>query len=173
VNAGALRSSVFRDEIPNYVHADRLTYTVSPEAPRVSRVRVANPSSRWVEALKDRFDELTSLPKGWDGYAGRPVKFTCAQFAANLIERLFDPGLPPPSLVPGSDGTVQIEWHRNRYDIEIDVLAPYEVVATRFDHVSGLSQEVDLGSDFTDLAAWISDLKSNRLTETPVGAKSL
>lgn len=126
------------------------------------RVRVNQPNSAWVLELNDRFDELTSLPLGWDGYAGQPVSFTCAQFAANLIERLFVNGVSAPQLVPGSDGTLQIEWHQNQYDIEIDVLAPYHIVATRYDHLEDADLEFELQSDFTHLAEWIEDLTKDR-----------
>ncbi len=170
MNSSAQRNSVFQDEIPNFVQGEKTNYVFNLKASYGNKVRIARqPSSSWFETLKDRFDDLSSLSKGWDGYRGQAVKFTCAQFAANLLERLFDSNLPPPSLVPGSDGTIQIEWHRNQYDIEIDVLAPYEVVATRFDKVSGLSEELDLQSDFTDLAVWIADLATDRNTDLAVG----
>ena len=162
MNISALRNSAFQDEVPNYVHTERTIYTFNAHTPRASRVRVVSPRSDWFESLKGRFDELATLPVGWDGYKGIAVKFTCAQFAANLIERLCDPSLPPPCLVPGGDGTVQIEWHRNQYDIEIDVLAPFQVVASRFDNTTGQGEEIELDSDFSELASWIADLKIDR-----------
>jgi hypothetical protein len=116
-----------------------------------------------MEKLNPRFNELTSLPMGWDGYIGQPVSFTCASFAANLIERLYLDGIPAPQLVPGNDGSVQIEWHLNNYDIEIDVLAPYQVIATRLDHISGEEdEELELQSDFTALAEWVKGLMTVR-----------
>lgn len=127
------------------------------------QVRVNQPNSAWVLELSDRFNELTSLPLGWDGYAGKPVSFECAQFAANLIERLFIKGVRAPQLVPGSDGTLQIEWHQNQFDIEIDVLAPYHIVATHHDHLTDTDQEFELQSDFTRLAEWIENLKEDRI----------
>lgn len=150
-------SAAFQDEIPNFLAYEPRVLSL----PRVgNRVRVSQPQSRWVVELKDRFDELTALPRGWDGYAGCPVSFNCAQFAANLIERLFVSSLPAPQLVPGGDGTLQIEWHRGQFDIEIDVLAPYEVVATRHDLESGASEEIELQSDFNPLGVWLSELES-------------
>ncbi|WP_150002266.1 hypothetical protein [Iodidimonas gelatinilytica] len=107
-------------------------------------------------------NELTSLRRGWDGYDGIAVSFRCANFAANLIERLYVDGVDAPQLVPGSDGTVQIEWHMNHLDIEIDILAPYRVIATRYDHLTGEDEEVELGSDFTQLAIWVADLGRDR-----------
>jgi hypothetical protein len=116
----------------------------------------------WVVQLADRFDELTSLRRGWDGYAGIPVSFSCAQFAANLLDRLFDAEVGAPQLVPGSDGTIQIEWHENNFDIEVDILAPYHVVAFRYDLLADQEIEIELDTDFTALAGWISELKVDR-----------
>jgi hypothetical protein len=126
------------------------------------RVRVRQNRSRWYLALKDRFDEITALPVGWDGYAGRPVSFNCAFFAASLLERICREDVSSPSLVPGSDGSLQIEWHKNQYDVEIDVLGPYNVTATRYDHVSHKEETLSLQSDFSPIAGWIEDLATTR-----------
>ena len=127
---------------------------------RTAYVRVSVPNSPWFENLQEKFNDICSLPVGWDGYAGFPVSFNNAIFAANLLERLYLDGVPAPAIVPGSDGSLQLEWHRNQFDVEIDVLAPYEVLATRTDHANNTEQEFELESDFSVLADWISDLKS-------------
>lgn len=114
--------------------------------------------SSWVNSLENRLNELTSLPRGWNGYRSVPVSFSCASFAAKLLERICTEGLPPPSLVPGTDGTLQIEWHRNGYDVEIDVLGANQVVATRFNIGTGEEYTVELENDFTVLADWCRDL---------------
>lgn len=124
--------------------------------------------NEWTKALVGKFNELTALHLGWDGYAGRPVSFTCASFAAKLLERLYDEALPPPSLVPGSDGTLQFEWHINQYDVEVDILGAFEVVATRHDHLAGTAEELELDTDFTALAGWISELKQDRSSQLAV-----
>lgn len=114
--------------------------------------------NEWVRELKTRFDELTCLERGWDGYNGVPVSFTCAEFAAAILERLCLPNVPAPSLVPGSDGTIQIEWHRNQYDVEIHVLGANNVVAHRYDYRTELGDTLELQSDFTEIVSWINDL---------------
>jgi hypothetical protein len=159
MNAMPQRSAVFQDEVPNLNPSD---LKISSLPTRGARVRVASQSSRWTTQLEKRFDELTALPRGWDGYAGRPVSFWCAHFAANLMERLFVDGVPAPQLVPGGDGTLQLEWHRNQFDVEIDVLAPCDVLAVRRNHVTGQVEELELQTDFTALSEWIADLEVGR-----------
>ena len=136
-------------------------------------VPVARKDSQWVQELESRFKELTGLPIGWDGYQGKPVSSSCAKFAANLIESICVDHVPAPQLVPGSDGTLQLEWHLNGYDIEIDVLAPLEVVATRHDHVTGEEDEIKVESDFSELAEWVTALGEARAAVQVVENRAL
>jgi len=134
--------------------------SVFPSSRRVTLNR--HSENEWTKALVGKFNELTALNPGWDGYAGRPVSYTCASFAAKLLERLYDEALPPPSLVPGSDGTLQVEWHINQYDVEVDIIGAFEVVATRHNCLTGAAEELELDTDFTALAGWISELREDR-----------
>ena len=160
MNAQPAFSTAFQDEIPNYREIDD---AISSLSVRRVRVRVANPRSAWVKELEDRFDELTSLPRGWDGYAGAPVSFNCAQFAANLIERLCINSLPAPQLAPMPDGTVRLEWHMNKFDLEIDVLGPYNVLAYRADLLTDEEEEIEIQTDFSELSDWVSKLATDRI----------
>lgn len=117
-----------------------------------------NPSSSWVQQLEKRFEKLLNLRNGWDGYNGRAVSFNNAVFAAHLLNRICDARVPAPSLVPGSDGTLQAEWHRNGFDIEIDILAPTCIRAYRRRLSDDFEEEVELQSDVSLLARWISEL---------------
>jgi hypothetical protein len=168
MNASLSNSAVFQENIATFFPTEPKVYSLNN---RVSRVRINHPTSQWVEKLRERFNEITSLPRGWDGYSALPVSFSCAQFAVNLIERLYDPDVPRPSLVPGSDGTVQIEWHRSQFDVEIEVLAPFHVVATRHDNLADTTEELVLDSDFAELAGWVNDLKLSRQGKFASGVK--
>lgn len=124
-----------------------------------SRVTVSGLRSDWNQVLSQRFNHLCGLKLGWDGYRGKPVSFACANFAAQVLERLYTDSLPPPSLVPGSDGTLQIEWHLNRLDVELDVLGPNKVVAYFNDERSGRDVEIELDNDFTVVTSWLDQMK--------------
>lgn len=121
-------------------------------------VRVDMPRSSWVEKVSHRLNQLASLPRGWDGYFAPPIPFTNAAFAAALIDRITSPDVEAPQLVPGSDGRLQIEWHSGGYDIELEVLAPYKVIAMRENIDTGDVQEISLDRDFTVLIQWLSEL---------------
>lgn len=150
-------NSVFQRDIPSNSSAEIIRHVF----PR-SRVRVPWPQSSWFKRLRTRFDELTSLRHGWDGYRGVPVSFNCALFASGMLESIFDEDVDAPFLVPKSDGSLQVEWHLNGYDIEIEVLKPFEVLALRHDNHSDLTEEVELQDDFGLLAEWVADLSRER-----------
>lgn len=160
MRSGSVQNSAFQQYASTVGATDSNVVALPGSGARA--VLPGHSAAEWGDALTSRLNELTSLPKGWDGYAGRPVLFTTARFAAELLERLYDAAVAPPSLVPGSDGTLQIEWHANQYDIEIDVLGPYKVQASRFDHLAGVDEDLDLEADVTPLAQWISDLAADR-----------
>lgn len=160
MNAHPDFTTAFQDEIPNY---RAITDGISSLNARGTRVRVSHPRSAWVNELEERFDVLTSLRRGWDGYAGVSVSFTCAQFAANLIERLYTHSLPAPQLVPMPNGTMRLEWHMNEFDVEVDVLGPYDVVAYRADLLNNSEDEIEIQTDFTELSEWIAELAAERV----------
>lgn len=125
----------------------------------LNKVRVQQPMSSWAVDVEDRLNDLAGLPRGWDGYVSRPVSFTCAQFTANLLEQIFVEGVPAPALVPNGDGGVQIEWHRNGYDVEVLILGAYDVFGVRRNINSGEVEELELQTDFSVLRDWAADLK--------------
>tara|TARA_R110000850_G_scaffold269752_1_gene402195 strand:- start:73 stop:576 length:504 start_codon:yes stop_codon:yes gene_type:complete len=122
------------------------------------RVLVPYEISSWRRSLSERFEDLTKLPIGWDGYNGVPVSFRNACYAAQLIEKIFVDGVSTPSIVPGSDGTLQLEWHELGYDIEVDIRGPLKVFCYRQDIRTGDEDEVEITDDFTILSRWIDDL---------------
>lgn len=166
MSAAAQQNSAYQSYFP----VDDRRGEVVPFSSATGRVRVTGSASPWPKALESRLNEITALPKGWNGYRSVPVSFTCAAFAALLIERLYDASIPPPALVPGADGTLQIEWHRNQYDIEVDILEPYKVFAARYDCLSGDFTEIALSDDFTVLANWLKDMKALRAPMATEGA---
>lgn len=80
-------------------------------------------SLAWQRTLSEILRNLTRLPARWDGYAGKPVTDLAASRAREILDTALC-GVPSPhcpSIVPMSDGSVQIEWHRNGLDLELTI----------------------------------------------------
>jgi len=144
-------------------------YRRVPRLPTVYN-RVTTFRSPWNRELENRLNELSQLEPDWDGYRARPVLFSVMNFTAMIMEHLFVDGLIPPSLVPRSDGRVQIEWHKNRFDIELVVAGIHDVMAYRHDQLTGEENELALENDFTEVATWLDQLLMPREEEATVGA---
>ena len=41
--------------------------------------------------------------------------------ALNILAKILDSSAPPPAVVPTYEGGVQVEWHRNGVDLEIEI----------------------------------------------------
>lgn len=128
-------------------------------APPVARITMNDTSNPWARDLERQLESLIQLREGWDGYRARPVSFSIAVFAHNMLGRLFLQGLPPPDLVPGYAGDVQAEWHIGNTDIELHVRAPNNVIAWRATPATGEDgEEIELKNDFTVVGDWIKQL---------------
>lgn len=70
----------------------------------------------FVEAI-EALNTFGSLQQGWDSYQGKPISPMSVDWAKVLLARLGDGWTP----VPCSDGSVQLEFHEQGVDIEIQV----------------------------------------------------
>lgn len=138
--------------------ATPITNIVSiPCAPK--RILISDPNLPWRDSVLRRFGELVQLERGWDGYRAGPVNFDTAFFALRMLEAACDSSAPPPQIVPGSEGDMQVEWHMPDGDIELNVLAPNEVHAWRRTESTGSDgEEIFLTNDFAVVASWIREL---------------
>lgn len=125
-----------------------------------ARVFVEAWVDEWSKAVKTRIEDLIRLPNGWDGYQGRPLSFELASFVASMLEKLYLPGIRVPSLVPGSDGSVQIEWHYDGWDIELDVLGIQDVQASCTNFATNETEEQTISNDFTIVFQWLERLNA-------------
>jgi len=93
----------------------------------------------WLYAILESIQRLSSLPEDWDSYGGRPLTFEAAFRALEFLAGYLPSNSVPPSVVPGSDGGVQMEWHRCAGDLEI-----------AFDHEGEISASFASGAGDTE-----------------------
>ena len=84
---------------------------------------------QWVVPALEKLAHLLDLPEGWDSYGARAVDPRCALAAIRVLAGVMCPGTPAPSIVPTPAGGVQLEWHINGVDLEIEIETPSRVIA--------------------------------------------
>ncbi len=81
------------------------------------------PGSSWRKAAFDDVLRISKLPQNWDGYGASQVSSHAITKALRLIHWLVERQAPRPHVVPTTAGGIQIEWHQNQVDAEIDIAA--------------------------------------------------
>lgn len=77
---------------------------------------------KWFYPTLACFKKLSALADGWDSYGAHAISDRAIEVAAETLVQLDLPlQVPGPSVVPGSTGSVQLEWHRAGVDIELHV----------------------------------------------------
>lgn len=131
------------------------------------RISVSRPNRDWHSEVIDKLNDLTSLERGWDGYSARAVRFDTANFALRMLEHICPVDSPAPQIIPGVNGDLQIEWHTDNGDIELDVLGPYMVEAWFCDQGTGPEGiELRLKTDFTVASEWVKMVTEPIVAET-------
>jgi hypothetical protein len=110
----------------------------------------------WRLMAEDRLRKLQRLEVGWDGHTGRPVAVSTVYFVLDVLEQIMLPGVPMPSLMPLSNGGLQIEWHRNGWDVEIEVARPNHLHFWAYDISGDREHEFDVSEDIAPLFEFVS-----------------
>jgi hypothetical protein len=78
----------------------------------------------WVEPSLKALTQLLVLPPNWDSYGGRPVDPANVWAVWELLKNIMTDAFPIPSIVPTSQGGVQVEWHVGNVNLEIESRTP-------------------------------------------------
>lgn len=93
----------------------RLAQTGALGEPQVASFERWGPKNETFEELW----QLTQLPRDWDSYDGLPMTPAALSNAMTFLAGFVDADSAAPSVVPMSDGGVQLEWHRGDLDVEV------------------------------------------------------
>lgn len=91
----------------------------------------------WLGSSEGRLDHLMGLPEDWDGYGSVPISEETRTAVIKLLYNVLSPNDALPSLVPGSDGAVNVEWHRPGLTFEVEVEPSGRLCAYYLDEESG------------------------------------
>ena len=131
------------------------------DLPSISGWSSPSHASLWTADLATRLQRLRDLTHGWDGPGSRPIKPWLLNKAARLINDALASSQysVAPFLVPGGDGSVQIEWHTKSGEIELDLAIDGTYSIWIHDRLTG--NEVEATDEravslFSRWAAWYS-----------------
>ena len=78
--------------------------------------------STWLRPTIEKLNELLSLEEDWDSYGGKRIREDCVIAAIRLLMDCMGDSSIMPLIVPGPKGTIQLEWHLNDIELEIECL---------------------------------------------------
>jgi hypothetical protein len=111
------------------------------------------------DQLSDRLAQLAQFRAGWDGHRASPVSRTIIYYACNLIPRIVSTGVPVPFIAPLPFGGMQLEWHRNGWDLEIEIHAPDRLYVYTRELATGRESEMNLRDDLSGLAQVLTAIR--------------
>jgi hypothetical protein len=132
--------------------SDARTRPLRIPAPEISERTTASLPT-WFQPTLDRFLELAEFQENWDQRGSAQVRRDVLSFALrSVLPKILPPTAPAPAAIPLGHGGIQLVWNTNTAEIEVEVIAPYSVIAYQFDKVTGQETEEQLTMDFSDLA---------------------
>jgi hypothetical protein len=132
--------------------SDTRTRPVRISVPEISERTTASVPT-WFEPTLDRFLKLAQLQNDWDQRGSAQVRRDVLSFALrSVLPKILPPTAPPPAVIPLGHGGIQLVWNSKTAEIEVEVIAPYSVIAYHFDKASGQEREEQLTIDFSSLA---------------------
>jgi hypothetical protein len=94
----------------------RVDATEAASSPRVDLRMIDR-----VAAVSERVMALTNLGAHWAGPGSQPISVSVAGRVIEAYGFLARVGFAVPAVVPAIDGSVQLEWHTQKLDLEVDV----------------------------------------------------
>lgn len=136
--------AVFRiDPVPRVVSVQARGVTVN-----FKYLDNGEPRPTWFMPVLRGFANLAALPEGWDAEVGRKIERATINRALAAIDQLLPMGAPAPSVVPLQSAGLQIEWHRNQRDLEIEFDPSGTVEFYYFDETTEEEHEGPVGPSF-------------------------
>ena len=105
----------------------------------------------WLRPTVEELISIGELEHNWDSYGASRIPKSRIHAVIDLLDRIMSDSTPPPAVVPTARGTIQLEWHRNGVDLEIDVLGALSC-DVYFENTNADSEvEYSVRSDYTRL----------------------
>ena len=115
----------------------------------------------WLTPTIEKLNELRRLTASNWSAGAKPIDISAINSMLELLTKILDYDTPPPSVVPTWDGGVQVEWHRNGIDLEIEVSADRAPEYYFFDHQSNEEVEGEARENLDRLYQYAKKLRQH------------
>lgn len=105
----------------------------------------------WLVQSINSLESLLQLRENWNSYRAQPVHEVAVVASLQTLAEVMRDNTPLPAFVPTVSGGIQLEWHLQGLDIEIQVSPDGERWASIEDLRAGTTWESDLATDLEPL----------------------
>ena len=117
---------------------------------------------KWLKETEETLRGLATLPEGWDSYGAKSIEPHVVDTAIELLHRIVQHNALKPAVVPTNRGGIQIEWHTQGVDLEIEI-APHGGICLLYDNPEeDAEEEFELGLDLPPLADLTAKVSPSR-----------
>jgi hypothetical protein len=81
-------------------------------------------SPEWLGTVCREVQDLLKLPQGWNSYRARSIRPEIAAATEELLRNVAQANTPKPIVTPTVRGGIQLEWHTQGLDLEVECEAP-------------------------------------------------
>jgi len=121
---------------------------------------LGNIEPSWFFPVAESIQKIARLRVNWDSHGARIVShYTLMQTLTFLFESL-SPNAPTPAIVPLASGDVQLEWHQQGIDFEVEIAETGPVGFYFADSNAGIEHEEAKLNDRACLENFVSRLVS-------------
>jgi len=113
------------------------------------------PRPTWFMPVLQGFANLATLTDSWDGSGAAKVDRATINRALRAIEQRLPQDAPGPSVVPIPDSGLQLEWHRNHRDLEIEFSPTGAIEFYYFDENTEEEREGPVGPNFVNVKEYL------------------
>jgi hypothetical protein len=120
--------------------------------------RVVKGPSRLI-GVAAKLNALLALAPGWNSYDASPIREESVETAWALLSCALGPQMPLPYVVPLPTGGVQLEWHTEHLDLEIEIEGPDRMAV--YYQLSDEEHECEVSTDLTPIVEAMELLRRN------------
>lgn len=122
---------------------------------RILSVNVDRSVIETLTPVIQRAAELALLPRGWNSYDASPVSGTALHRTLEFLLEYVASGVDRPVVVPTVRGGLQLEWHNNGVDVEVEMTPEGPVSLFAEDGTTGETDDVNLIGNEDRMRQWL------------------